>query len=58
MLHSIFVRLRSGDLSKLLAKKPAKMMIKLLAQLTKFINMEEVKVIERQVDWPSNQENS
>ena len=33
-------------------------MTKLIAQLAKFINMEEVKVAKRQVDWPFKQDKS
>ena len=51
-MHSILVRLKLGDFFKPLAKRPAKVMTKLLTQSTKFINMEEVEAIKQ----PSEQE--
>ena len=42
-MHFILVRLRSKDFFKSLAKKLTKIMIKLLAKLAKFINMEGLK---------------
>ena len=49
-MHSILVGLKSGDFSKSLAKQPPQIMAELLAQLTKFINMEEVKATKRQAN--------
>ena len=46
-IYSILVGLKSGNFSKSLAKKLVKIMTKLLAQSIKFINMEEVKAVER-----------
>ena len=44
-IHSILVGLRFGDFSKSLAKKPIEIVTILLAQLTKFINLEEVEAV-------------
>ena len=48
----ILIGLKLGDFSKFLSKKPTKIMTELLAQLTKFIKMEEVKSAKRQADRP------
>lgn len=49
-MHSILDGLKLNDFSKSLAKKLVKTMTKLLAQLTKFINMEEVELAKCQAD--------
>ena len=51
-MHLILVRLKLGNFFKSLAKRLIKKMIELLAQSTKFINMEDVKVGKWQANWP------
>ena len=51
-MYFILVSLKSEDFSKPLAKLPTQTLTELLAQSTKFINMEEVKAAKREANQP------